>query len=90
MVCPTDGWSVYEIWRRESDGSTSFQDIRCAEDSEAQAPPPAPVVTPGMVLEAFRRIPLPASVLAVEGTVTVQGRPEPLRALEAQPNLVTG
>ena len=48
------------------DGSTSIVGTTCIEPGDPDAAATAPVLTPGRILEAFRRIPLPEAPLAVQ------------------------
>ena len=57
-----DGSPLMYVWFEATDGSTSSHGTNCPVEAAVAAP----TVTPGLVLRAFRRIPLPASELVVQ------------------------
>ncbi|NYI99934.1 hypothetical protein HNR19_000633 [Nocardioides thalensis] len=59
FVCP-DGSYAYREWIEAPDGETLWDYLYCPGDVVFQGP------TPGMIAQAFRRIPLPASPLIIE------------------------
>ncbi|GHJ58658.1 hypothetical protein NOK12_11760 [Nocardioides sp. OK12] len=62
--CGTDG-ELFLIQAMLPDGSTSAQGTTCIEPGDPTAAT-APVLTPGRILEAFRRIPLPHAPLEIQ------------------------
>lgn len=59
FVCPDGSYKFYE-WIEGPDGERLWSNYFCAGESESRP------LTPGMVVEAFRRIPLPASPLIIQ------------------------
>lgn len=59
FVCP-DGSYMYREWIEGPNGEILWDRLYCPGEGGSQAP------TPGMVLRAFRHIPLPASPLIIE------------------------
>lgn len=59
FVCP-DGSYAYREWIEGPNGEPLWSNTYCPGEGEIQEP------TPGMILAAFRRIPLPASPLIIE------------------------
>jgi hypothetical protein len=58
-----DGTIMTFTWFQTPDGDRLNYQSSCPQDAVAAGPP---VVTPGLVLAAFRRVPLPASELGVQ------------------------
>ncbi|ABL81025.1 hypothetical protein Noca_1511 [Nocardioides sp. JS614] len=58
-----DGTLMTYTWFETPDGTRSSYESSCPEDAAVAA---SPAVTPGLVLRAFRRVPLPASELVVQ------------------------
>lgn len=61
QTCGDDGVE-YWLWATEANGSSSNLGSTCIEPDEAA---PQAVLTPGRILEAFRRIPVPESPIGV-------------------------
>ena len=61
MTCGEDGL-LFNIWGVSADGSVNLGGTYC---DESGGPQPADVLTPGRILEAFRRIPVPESPIGV-------------------------
>lgn len=61
MPCGEDGL-LYNMWGFGADGSVTVGGTYC---DESGSPPPADVLTPGRILEAFRRIPVPSPSIGV-------------------------
>ena len=59
-----DGTPMSINWLAYSDGVSSGPWSSCTQDSSTVAAPPT--ITPGLVLQAFRRIPLPAADLVIQ------------------------
>lgn len=64
-TCGNDG-TLYNVWAQLPDGTTNLQPQQCIEPGDPVAAASAPVLTPGRILEAFRRIPLPEAPLEVQ------------------------
>ena len=64
QTCGTDG-ELFDVWAHLPDGSTHIGGQFCSEPGSPGIST-APVLTPGRILEAFRRIPLPEAPLEVQ------------------------
>jgi hypothetical protein len=60
--CGQDGWA-YWLWATYPDGSVENRGTVCLENNESA---PEAILTPGRILEAFRRIPVPSPELSVQ------------------------
>jgi hypothetical protein len=69
LECGTGG-QIYSVYANRQDGSSEYVSSVCIEPGEVA---PADALTPGRILEAFERIPLPESPLEVQppGGVTL-------------------
>lgn len=65
QTCGTDG-ELFDVWAHLPDGSTYISGQFCSDAGDPVAAATAPVLTPGRILEAFRRIPLPEAPLEVQ------------------------
>lgn len=64
QTCGNDG-DLFDVWAHLPNGGTYIAGQHCAQPGDPAAAT-APVLTPGRILEAFRRIPLPDAPLEIQ------------------------
>lgn len=65
LACGDEG-VMHDVWAHHPGGATVASGMTCIEPGDPVAAATAPVLTPGRILEAFRRIPLPEAPLEVQ------------------------
>jgi hypothetical protein len=80
-----DGGTLYTLWAAHPGGKLEERGTQCLEPAQTEQLAP-PQVTPGMVLAAFRRVPLPDSQLTIAppGGKTLVGL-DTILSTEAEP-----
>ena len=65
LACGDDGL-MHDVWAHHPNGTTNAVGSTCIEPGDPIAAATAPVLTPGRILEAFRRVPLPDAPLQIQ------------------------